>query len=140
MKVKVWNDNVHPYKEKFKGDDFLIPAKSFILMEEDDANMFKGTFNFPVLDSDGNHTPLGFKMIRIEALSSSGKSTPEQPKHRCMACSYHGANASDLSEHEKTHSEQIVVDKRAEEELASIPAPEQVKRKPGRPPKTSTAA
>ena len=37
MKVKVWNDNVNEYSEKFREKMIIIPGKGFINMEEDEA-------------------------------------------------------------------------------------------------------
>lgn len=118
-KYKVWNDNVFPYTEKFKDMAIDIPAKGSIVMDEDDAFMFKGTFKAPILDVDNNHTPQGFKMIRLEKLS--GEETAEEPKattHRCLACKYTGSSEADVSEHAKAaHADQIVVDEAAEAEI-----------------------
>jgi hypothetical protein len=63
--VKVWNDNVHPYEEKYKGKMVEIPPKDFIEMDYDDAMQFKGEFKAPVINGQG-HDPRGFKMIRVE--------------------------------------------------------------------------
>ena len=67
MQVKVWNDNVHVFKQDYKGEKIEIAAKSFIWMEPDQAHDFKCSFAPIVADADGNPTPETFKMIRIEA-------------------------------------------------------------------------
>ncbi len=116
MKMRVYNDNTHPYKEHFKGDDIAIPSKGFILMDYDDAHQFKGTFSYPVLDADGNHTPAGFKMIRLEQDTEEPAIT--NVTYQCNACKYKGANEADLSEHSKaTHAGEVIVDEAAEEEI-----------------------
>lgn len=118
-KYRVHNDNVYPYTEKFKDTQIDIPAKGSIVMDEDDAFMFKGTFKAPILDVDNNHTPQGYKMIRLEKLT--GEEPIEEPKatvHRCLACKYAGSSAADVAEHAKAaHSDQIVVDEAAEAEI-----------------------
>lgn len=40
-KVKVWNKNVHPHKEQFKGETIEIPAGGYIEMEYYDAKQFQ---------------------------------------------------------------------------------------------------
>lgn len=67
MIVKVWNDNSHPYSEDFRGKKINIPPKTFIEMEDDVAQLFKGSFgNGPRKDVHGQFDPRSFKMIRIE--------------------------------------------------------------------------
>lgn len=65
-KVKVWNDNVHPYSEVYKGDPISIPAGGCIEMEYDEAIQFRGTFKAPIKDEDGKDKPEGYKMIRVD--------------------------------------------------------------------------
>lgn len=117
-KVRVHNDNIHDYKEKYKGEPILIKAKGFIEMEEDEAYQFKGTFSPIIRDADGNDLPEGYKMIRLEKNWVTDESTePKEIVHQCMACHYKGSSVADLSEHTKTHAESLVVDKEAEEEI-----------------------
>ena len=66
MLVKVWNDNIYDYSEKFRGNLISIPAKQFIEMDEDDAHNFKVAFTFPHKDEQGRPDPRHFKKIRIE--------------------------------------------------------------------------
>ena len=70
-KVKVWNDNVHPHRERFRGDWIEIPAKSYIEMEWEDGVQFRGQFTgiAPIIPETGNPDPTRFKMIRVEAPS-----------------------------------------------------------------------
>ena len=63
--VKVWNDNIYPHVEKFKGKEIHIPSKEFIEMDYDDAKQFQGQFKPPLINGQG-HDPRGFKMIRVE--------------------------------------------------------------------------
>jgi len=64
--VKVWNDNVHDHKEKFKDQEIVIKAGGFVEMEYEDAIDFRGAYTPILLDGEGNHDPRGFKMIRVE--------------------------------------------------------------------------
>lgn len=65
-RVKVWNDNVHPHTEMFKGEKIHIEAKQFIEMDYEEANEFKGQFTGMRLLGDDTPDPRGYKMIRIE--------------------------------------------------------------------------
>lgn len=116
---RVWNDNVHPYKETFKGDKIEIGAKKFIEMSEDDAYQFKGTFSPMVLDADGNDTPLGYKMIRLEKITADS-ALPEVDELRCLACGFKASSPGVLDLHAKeSHADQVVVDEVAEAEIKS---------------------
>ena len=121
MQVKVWNDNIHPYSEDFRGQIIKIPAKSFILMDEGDAHLFRGSFAPIQVDGDGNPVAEGFKMIRIEKADdqSSAPRVEEPKKHICMSCKYEASSEKDLSEHiDSNHKSEIVVDAEAEREMA----------------------
>lgn len=118
-KYKVYNDNVFPYTEKFKDQEIKIQPKQFIVMDEDDAYMFKGSFKAPVLDADGNDKPEGYKMIRLVKVDGSeALDAPKFEEHICMGCKYKAANKEDLLEHEKAaHAHQVVVDESIEDEI-----------------------
>lgn len=119
-KVKVHNDNIYPYEETFKGEKIHIPAKGHIEMEYGEAIQFKGTFNSPVRDADGNDTPKGYKMIRVEEPPVTESLDSKLPENLCLACRYLGKSKADLLEHVHTaHSEQFAVDADAEKEVAS---------------------
>jgi hypothetical protein len=117
-KFKVWNDNDLEHVEIFKGDKIQIPAKSYVLMERDDAVAFKGAFLAPVI-SDGVANPKTFKKIRIELHSADeapAAKAPEEPI--CQACKYKASSDRDLAEHvQAMHRESIVVDEQAEKEI-----------------------
>ena len=126
-KVRVHNDNVHDYRENFREQNIFIKARGFIEMEEGDAKLFKGAFAPIQVDADGNPTPAGFKMIRIERITAD---TPkvEVKDNICQACRYEATGGKDLAEHIKAeHADQHVVDEEAEREIAA--------KKRGRPPK-----
>lgn len=65
-KVKVWNDNVHPHKEKFKDEWLEIAPGESIEMDFEDALEFKGQFTPMIIRADGTHDPKGYKKIRVE--------------------------------------------------------------------------
>lgn len=117
-KMKVYNDNTHPYREIFKGDKIEIPSKGFIIMDYDDAYQFRGTFSPPVLNADNQHMPEGFKMIRVVKHDEDEAVEPKAETFGCIACKYKGGSAVDVAEHTKAaHSADLVVDKLAEEAL-----------------------
>lgn len=79
--VKVWNDNVHPHKERFRGDLIVIEPKGFVEMEWEDAIQFKGQFTPMTMAKPDGHraeddddVSVGgpdarcFKMIRVETV------------------------------------------------------------------------
>lgn len=67
MIVKVWNDNVHPYKEKFRGKTIEIGPRDYVEMDLNEAHIFLGVMppNIEV-DAGGIQKPTSYKMLRIE--------------------------------------------------------------------------
>lgn len=112
--VKVWNDNVHPHKETFKGDLIVIPAKEFVYMDESDAHDFRGQYYPMVKNADGQQVPESYKMIRVE--SSVG---PSAVKILCNICRYSASNDADLTKHTKENhaSAAIVTDEELDKSL-----------------------
>jgi len=118
--VRVWNDNTHPYQETFREHKIQIPPKSFIMMEESEAQIFKGTFAPPKLDADGNDIPEGYKMIRIEYVQAP--QVVQVAEHLCQACSYKGSSKSDLEAHIDANHLEIMADKDEQEKRAKAKA------------------
>lgn len=121
MKVKVWNDNVHPYIEEFKGTKYKIPALKYILMDADEANLFRGSFNSPKMDGDGKQTADSFKMIRIEVLPDGAGEAEHAPiTHSCNVCMIEVDTPEELIEHsKKEHAHLMIQDDEAETDLKS---------------------
>jgi hypothetical protein len=65
-KVKVWNDNVHPFTQIFKSETISIPAKGYVEMQWDEAIEFKSYPANMQFDGMNNQKPESFKMIRVE--------------------------------------------------------------------------
>ena len=68
MQWRVYNK--HPegltHREKFKGDDIIIKAGEFVLMDYEEAVQFKGQF-FPIRDrGDGTQDPASYKCIELK--------------------------------------------------------------------------
>lgn len=68
--VRVWNDNVYPHEERFKGKLITIEPGQYIEMDDDDAQMFKGQFTQILKRGDGTFDPRSFKKIRVERLEA----------------------------------------------------------------------
>lgn len=144
--VKVWNDNVYEYKETFKGELKLIPAKGYIEMEYEDAIDFKGAYSPIITDGNGNHLPQGFKMIRVEQppvipapelklvnhATGAIAATPEAL--RAMLLEHSHLNVKDESA-EKSLAEELAAARAEIERLKAQPP----KNLGGRPPKQATA-
>ena len=117
MQVQVWNDNIYPYRENFKGQKIEIPPKKYILMDSEEANLFKGTFSPIIPDADGKPTVECYKMIRIEKHEEGSEPEVIVDPLKCNACAYGAASDIDLKEHVKANHE-IFVDEVAEKELS----------------------
>ena len=116
--VKVWNDNTHDYKEKFKDNEIVIPAKGFVEMEYYDAHEFKGAFKGIERDGDNQPMPRSYKMIRVEDPAIEIDAKIES--NTCAACKFRGASPKSLLEHIlANHADQAAVDEDAEKELKS---------------------
>lgn len=94
MKVKLWNDNIYDFKQRFKEVDYSIPAKGFIEIEEDEAHQLVCAY-YPVeRDAGGKQKPHSYKMLRIE-----GRSQVAADPYQCLACGYKAYNALELKAH-----------------------------------------
>ena len=119
-RAKVWNDNVHPYQENWKGTEVKIAPKDFIEMDYEDAVEFKSSMGHGMrVGNDGQALPESFKMIRIERGGS-----PQAPKdlgHRCMSCgnSYESPTMLDLHVTEQ-HKLELTDSKVADELQAKV--------------------
>lgn len=120
-KVRVWNDNIYPYNEKFRDQDIMIPAKEFIVMERDQAVLFRGTMNAVKLDSNGQANDARyFKKIRLEPISGNeADEITSSPKFRCEMDGRVFDTEGQLKKHiDENYKDRIVVDEEAEREMA----------------------
>ena len=95
--VAVFNDNIYPYKETFRGTEIEIKEKGHIMMDEDEAKLFLGQYAPPVLDADGNQMPQGFKMLKILGKEKLERRLPQTFK--CNACALECKSQEDLEAH-----------------------------------------
>jgi hypothetical protein len=118
MKVKVWNDNSHPYTEIFKGDPVRIEAHSCIEMEEDEAIQFRGTYCAPIKGGDDQYKPESFKMIRVEKEDGSLPMPTRALVFKCNACREEFQTEASLVLHsDHAHKAEAFVDPDAEAEI-----------------------
>jgi hypothetical protein len=113
MQARVWNDNDHPHKEKFKGEDIVIPPHKFVEMEFYEAYEFKGRMTPIKYDGNNVQTPQSYKMIRVEPIAEgAAASAPET--HTCLACNKSHATKAEL----EAHTDMEHLDVLADQELA----------------------
>lgn len=106
-KVKVWNDNFLPYTEKFKEEEIVIAPNRYILMDKEQAILFKGQYTPIETDGGGQPLPRSFKMIRIE--DANNADIASSVKFSCHGCSFVGLDAKDLDNHvNEMHLDQLV--------------------------------
>lgn len=117
MLVKVVNDNVHPYVEKFKGQHIHIPPKGFVEMDWNEASQFLGTMppNIEV-DANGEQKPTSYKMLRIEK-GISVKPESIVPEFLCMACNKDMHSKLSLDAHIEAEHMETMVDQEAKEKI-----------------------
>lgn len=99
MRAKVWNDNIFPYTERFKGDQITIAANSFIEMDYDEAVLFRGTFSSIIRDPDGQPKPESYKKIRIEPMGNPVDAVVKTDPNKCLACGKVLGSQAELAKH-----------------------------------------
>jgi hypothetical protein len=95
MMVKVWNENIYPYQEKFRNVLRVIEPKSYIEMDEDEAEYFLSKFTAPIRDSQNRPDPKFFKKLRIEKPAGYEK---QDTRLVCHANGQKVASAQELKE------------------------------------------
>ena len=80
--VKVWNDNIYPFKQDYKGEIIEIPAKGYIEMIWDEAIAFKSYPSPMAFDGMGQQDPKSFKMIRVEGTRDDGEAIVAFRSHK----------------------------------------------------------
>jgi hypothetical protein len=107
--VRVWNDNVHPFKQVFRDKEIYIGAKKCIEMEETEAYEFRGAYSPITRDGDGQPTPESYKMIRVEKTDKSAhKPVQAANEFVCQACGFKATNKKELDQHiDAEHLDQL---------------------------------
>ena len=148
-RVKVWNDNIYPHTETFKGEKINIPAGSYVEMDWEEAIEFKGQFTgIAPLGPDGKPDARYFKKIRLDAPSepifkdeklinhADGKKYDTRDELLAALAEFADRRVSDpdldkeLSKNSKNMQSQIDA---LTEQVAQLTAALQGKKKPGRP-------
>lgn len=68
--ARVFNDNVHPYRETFKGTLIEIPVGGSVDMDFEEALQFEGTARSMIKNAGGQQCPTSFKKLRVVPLSA----------------------------------------------------------------------
>ena len=121
MISRVWNDNIYPYKEKFKDQDIHIPAGKFIEMEHLEAVQFLGTYCGIERDTDGQPLAKSFKKLRVERTSKPVSQHVAENRREdfiCMACKFRAKDQKELDAHsEKEHRHMWADEEEAERKI-----------------------
>lgn len=125
MKVRVWNKNEHVLKDQLRGDPIVIEPGKFVIMEDDDANIFKGQYIPIYYDAGGLQDPRSYKILHIEPIEEAKKPEVKIEQYACVACGRVLNSKDDLDKH---------VD---EFHLDSLADPEVAEKRRGRPPKSA---
>lgn len=84
MLVRVFNDNVHPYTERYRGKTIHIEPKGYVEMDMNEAAHFLGTNpGTAQVDASGIPKPESFKMLRIEKPGDAKYEAPASKKWIC---------------------------------------------------------
>jgi hypothetical protein len=94
MKVKLWNDNAYDFTQTYRDKKYLIPAKEYIELEEDEAHQLCCAYYPPQVDGGGTPKPASYKMLRME-----NRSSVAPDPFQCVACGYKAMDGKDLKAH-----------------------------------------
>lgn len=117
--VSVYNDNVHPYREKFQDRMIEIPAGEKITMDADEAKRFLARCNGVLRDGDGQVDPRGFKKLRVEALAGQKAEPATVTKWLSHIDGKEFGSKKELEAHLEQFKDRIVTDETAEREIAA---------------------
>lgn len=120
--VRVYNDNIYEHREKFRGDEIIIPAKGYIEMNAEDAVLFKSQFTPIIRNKGGQDDPRGFKMIRIDYNPADVKQVRDviaesEQELTCQACGFVAKNKAGLAAHIRANHSSQMIDSDAREAL-----------------------
>jgi len=110
--VRVWNANVHPYSESFKGQLIKIEAGKFIEMEHFDAVELLGTFHGVKKTADGMPDPRFYKKLRLEVTGKTAAGFGSTAQiFKCHACGMIASNQAELDKHVDDNHTDIIANK-----------------------------
>ena len=104
MRVKVWNDNVHPFKQVIGEEKYDIQAGKYIELDIEDANKLVKTYSPVLVNYDNKPKPESYKMLRIDESDLRKISEKREVKNKsgsylCQACGYIASNKYELNGH-----------------------------------------
>jgi hypothetical protein len=117
MITRIYNDNVHDHREKFRGDWVEIKAGGFIEMQRDDAVLFKGNFFPPKYEANGLQDPKSFKKLRLVNMESNVPEPPKAEQFICTACGFQAKNKIGLMSHIRHNHADQMIDEEARDKL-----------------------
>lgn len=148
--ARVYNDNVHPYTEVFKGSRVEIPAGGYVTMDYEEALQFEYTGAPMIKNAGGQQCPTSFKRIRVVPQGAVPQAdvplvchaTGEKAASPAALRELEAQNAHLLHEEAK---EQVEALKAKDDEIAALKAAlaaagQVPKGKPGRPRKNPEGA
>lgn len=105
--VRVYNDNIHPYTEHFKGEDLEIAPKCYIEKDFYDAVELLGTYSPIKTDGGGQQIATSFKKLRI--VRPAEFKLEESKKILCNSCGEKFNTADLLEDHVlASHLDQMI--------------------------------
>lgn len=117
--VQVWNDNSVDHVEKFRGDEIKIKSKSFIVMDSEDAYLFKGQFFPPKFNKSKLQTIESMKCIRIVEDFNVKKEVSKTDANSCMKCGFKAESQAGLKSHIRSKHVDSMVDEDAKKEITA---------------------
>lgn len=111
--VRVFNDNEHPFEQRFHGEVIKIPAKGFVEMDLYEASSFISKPS-PMMKTGQGYDPRGYKMLRIP--QEDLKKAREGEVEKVVAYKSHvdgtiHATQEDLEKHDQKFAHRRVKDK-----------------------------
>lgn len=125
MLVRVWNDNVHPFKQEVAGKLYEFGPKECLEMEEDEADVLLKRYSPIILGGDDQPLPQTYKMLRIDEEDLARNRAHKENKTKsgsylCQACGYVAANRWELNGHtQEMHADQWEDQDEARAQIAS---------------------
>jgi len=118
-KAKVWNDNKHDLTDTWRGKEIFIKAGEHVIMDYEEADLYKKNYKAPMFNVDGGHDPRGFKMVRVEEIKAPKPEAEVSKDYLCQACGYNGLSKWDLEGHiNELHLDTMADTKEAEKRKA----------------------
>lgn len=115
--VKIINDNIHPHKELFRGDMIDIEPGGFVIMDEDDARLFRGQAIPIKKDAQEVQDPRSYKILRVVPLEDAAPQAPEPAKFISQIDGKEFSSQAELDKHLEQFKDRVFKDEVLDEEL-----------------------